>query len=67
MSVPSIAAEGLEAGGSSLPVAAPGGLGEALGGHQGLTKNSGGSDFDISGIPHGIMGLLPHISCAKVQ
>ena len=67
MSVPSTAAEGLEALGSFPPPAAPGGPKEALGGHRGLTKNSGGSGFNVSGILAGIMGLLQHISCAKAQ
>ena len=40
---------------------------EALRGHQGLMKNSGGNGFDVSGIPAGIRGLLPHILCAKAQ
>ena len=67
ISIPSTTTKGLEAGGSSLIVAAARGSEEALGGHRGLIKNSRGSDYDVSGIPAGIMGLLSHISCAKAQ
>ena len=67
MSIPSTAAKGLLAEGSSLIVAAAGRSEEVLGGHQGLIKNFGGSGFDVSGIRARIMGLLPYILCAKAQ
>ena len=38
---------------------------EEPGGNQGFTKNSGVRGVDVSGIPRGILGLLPRISCAK--
>ena len=55
MSIPSTEAKGLLAGGSSLIVAVAGRSEEALRGHRGLIKNYGGSGFDVSGIPVGIM------------
>ena len=65
MSIPSTAAKGLLAEGSSLIVAAVGRSEEALGGHQVLIKNFGGSGFVVLGILAGIIGSLPHILCAK--
>ena len=44
----------------------PGG-GGGEGGHRGFTKNYGVRGVDVSGIPVGIMGLLPRMSCAKAQ
>ena len=70
MLIPSSAAERLLVEGSSLVVAlepAAGTSEEALGGHRGLMKNSGGNGFDVSGIPTGIRGLLLHMLCAKAQ
>ena len=60
-------AKGLKAGGSSLTAEEVGRSEEALGGHRGLIKNFGGSDFHVSGILDGIIGLLPHILCVKAQ
>ena len=35
--------------------------------HRGLMKNSGGSGFDVFGIPSRITGSLPQMLCAKEQ
>ena len=67
MSIPSTKVKGLLVGGSSLIVTEEGRSKEGLRVHQGLIKNSGGSSFDVLGIPTGIMGLLPHILHTKAQ
>ena len=66
-SIPSTVVKGLNVESSSLTFGVAGGSEEALGGHQGLMKNYGGSDSIVSSIPARIMGFLLCISCSKAQ